>query len=130
MDDNISIEEDLINNEEEDKKSQNKETKPKEFNEIEKYGTSQDVPNMNTPMNSFKNQNVQNNQLKEANTNINAPKIEEEANEVEETEKKNEEINNELEAKDNNENLDKVKNKINDIKEEIKEDEKKRRTKN
>ena len=125
MDDNISIEEDLINNEEEDKKSQNKETKPKEFNEIEKYGTSQDVPNMNTPMNSFKNQNVQNNQLKEANTNINAPKIEEEANEVEETEKKNEEINNELEAKDNNENLDKVKNKINDIKEEIKEDEKK-----
>ena len=130
MDDNKSIEEDFLIDEEEDKKSQNKETKPKEFNETDKNGISQDVPNMNTPMNSYQTQNVQNNQLKEANTNINAPKIEEEANEIEETEKKNEETNNKLDVKDINENPDKEENKINDINEEIKEDEKKEEPKN
>ena len=128
--DNISIEEDFLINEEEDKKSQNKEIKPKEFNETDKYGTSQDIPNMFTPMNSFKNPNIQNNQLKEANTNQNAPKIDEEANEIEETEKKNEEINNKLDVKDINENPDKEENKINNINEEIKEDEKKEEQKN
>ena len=120
--DNISIENDFLNNEEEDKKSQNKETKTKGFNETDKYGTSQDIPNMITPMNSIKNPNMPNNQLKDADKNKNEPKIDEEANKVEETTKKNEETNKKSVVKDNHENSDKEGNKIN---EEIKEDEKK-----
>ena len=132
MDDinNISVEEDFLINEEEDKKSQNKEPKAKEFNETDKYGTSQDIPNQFTPMNSLKNPNKQNNQLKEADSNKNIPKIEEEANEIEETTKKNEEINNKLDVEDIKENLDKEENKIEDIKDEIKENEKKQEQKN
>ena len=136
---NIPVVDNFPINVEEDKKSQNKETKNKEFTDTDKYGTSQDIPNMYTPMNSMKNPNTQNNQLKETGTNINVPKIDEEANEAEDAAKKNEEINDQFEVGDidespvkeeNKENKENKENNINedikeDIKEDLKEDEKK-----
>ena len=130
---NVPVVESFPINVEEDKKSQNKEIKTKEFNDTDKYGTSQDIPNMYTPMNSMKNPNPQNNQLKKTDTNINNPKIEEEANEAEDGAKKDEEMNDNFEIGDIEESPDKEENKKNninedlkeDIKEDIKEDEKK-----
>ena len=104
---NIPVVDNFPINVEEDKKSQNKEIKTKEFNDTDKYGTSQDIPNMYTPMNSIKNPNMQNNQLKKTDTNINNPKIEEDANEIEEGPKNDEEINDDFEIGDIEESPDK-----------------------
>ena len=119
---NIPVVDNFPINVEEDKKSQNKEIKTKEFNDTDKYGTSQDIPNMYTPMNSIKNPNMQNNQLKKTDTNINNPKIEEDANEIEEGPKNDEEINDDFEIGDIEESPDKEEKKKNNINEDIKED--------